>query len=72
MGIKTVGLDFIPVDRFGSQDFPCHRTLLGAKTMIIEGLDLENVEQGEYFLVCLPIKLKTPDGAWARAVLVKE
>jgi arylformamidase len=36
---------------------------------VIEGLDLRGVDHGEYFLVCLPLKVAGSDGAPARAVL---
>ena len=36
---------------------------------VIEGLDLSEVEPGEYELVCQPIKIERSDGAPARAIL---
>jgi arylformamidase len=36
---------------------------------VIEGLDLGEVEPGEYELICLPIKVHRSDGAPARAIL---
>ncbi|MBI3962477.1 MAG: cyclase family protein, partial [Deinococcus sp.] len=38
---------------------------------IIEGLDLSQVDPGEYFLACLPLRIKGGDGAPARAVLIQ-
>lgn len=69
-GVKTVGLDYITVDPFGSEDFPAHKTLLNNGVCIIECINLEHVEPGEYFLMCLPLKLTDTDGAPARAVLL--
>jgi kynurenine formamidase len=37
--------------------------LLGAGIWVIEGLDLSEVEPGEYELICLPIKVHRSDGA---------
>jgi arylformamidase len=37
----------------------------------LEGLDLRDVEPGEYDLVCLPLRLDGSHGAPARAVLVE-
>jgi len=71
-GVKTVGLDYITVDPYGCGDFPAHKTLLYNNVCIIECINLENVEPGEYFLMCLPLKLVGTDGAPARAVLLKE
>jgi kynurenine formamidase len=48
-----------------------HRALLGAGVWVIEGLDLSEVEPGEYELICLSIKVERSDGAPARAILRK-
>ena len=37
--------------------------------MIVEGLDLSEVEPGEYDMVCLPLRLAGADGSPARVVL---
>ena len=43
--------------------------LLGAGIWVIEGLELSEVELGEYELICLPVKIERSDGAPARAIL---
>ncbi len=68
-GIKLVGIDYLSVDRFGSTDFPAHRALLGAGVIVLEGLDLSEVEPGEYEMACLPLRIAGADGAPARVVL---
>ena len=70
-GIKLVGIDYLSVERFGSDDFATHITLLEREVVIVEGLDLRAVEAGDYELICLPLKIvsETGDGAPARAVL---
>lgn len=70
IGVKTVGLDYITVDPFGSTDFPAHNTFLRNEVVIIENINLEKVNEGEYTLICLPIKIKGADGAPARAILI--
>jgi arylformamidase len=45
--------------------------LLGAGTIVIEGLDLRNVEPGVYDMYCLPLRIVGSDGAPARVVLRK-
>lgn len=71
-GVKTVGLDYITIDPYGSLDFPAHKTLLYNNVCVIECINLENVEPGEYYLMCLPLKLVGTDGAPARAVLLNK
>ena len=68
-GIKLVGFDYLSIDRFGSSDYPAHRALLGAGVIVVEGLDLTEVEPGEYDMTCLPLRVAGGDGAPARVVL---
>jgi arylformamidase len=70
-GIKTLGLDYLSIEQFGSKTFAVHKLLLGRNMLIIEGLNLSAVEAGRYFLSCLPLKLLGVDGAPARAVLMR-
>lgn len=68
-GIKVVGIDYLSVEKFGIDEPETHLTLLGAGTVIVEGLDLREVEPGIYDMACLPLKVKDGDGAPARVVL---
>ena len=68
-GIKLVGIDYLSVDRYGSADFEAHHALLGAGVVIVEGLDLSEVEPGEYDMTCLPLRIQGGDGSPARVVL---
>ncbi len=68
-GIKLVGFDYLSIDRFGSAELPAHRALLGAGVVVLEGLDLSEIEPGEYELACLPLRIAGADGAPARVVL---
>jgi arylformamidase len=68
-GIKVVGIDYLSIEKFGDESFETHRVLLGAGTVIIEGLDLREIEPGDYEMICLPLKVKDGDGAPARVVL---
>ena len=69
--IKLVGIDYLSVEKFGSEDFATHITLLEKEVVIIEGLDLREVPAGDYELICLPLKYDggAGDGAPARTVL---
>src|SRR5215813_3764719 len=68
-GLKVIGIDYVSVDKFGDNEFPTHKTLLGEGVIVIEGLDLREVEPGYYEMFCLPLKIKDGDGAPARVVL---
>jgi arylformamidase len=71
IGAETVGVDYLSVEPFEDKEFNTHHTLLGADVVILEGLLLTDVEPGEYFLVCLPLKLVGSDGSPARAILMR-
>ena len=71
LNIKLVGIDYLSVEKFGSNDFATHKTLLEKEIVIIEGLDLREVPAGVYELICLPLKMVggMGDGAPARTIL---
>jgi arylformamidase len=70
-GIKLIGVDFLSVEQKGAEGHPTHHTLLKNGVVIIEGLNLGDVEPGEYTLACLPLRIKDGDGGPARAVLLR-
>ena len=67
-GVKLVGIDYLSVESVAG-DGEVHRTLLNNGVPILEGLNLAEVEPGEYELICLPLKIKGGDGAPVRALL---
>jgi arylformamidase len=69
-GVKLVGIDYLSISPYKNSR-PTHQALLAAKAIIIEGLNLSQVEPGEYQLICLPIKLGGAEGAPARTVLTR-
>jgi len=70
-GVRLVGVDYLSIEQFHSGHHKTHRTLLEKKIVIVEGLNLQDVQPGEYNLICLPLRLEGLDGAPARAVLVE-
>jgi len=68
-GIKVVGVDYLSVEVFRTPGAPAHHLLLGAGTIVIEGLNLRDVDPGVYEMLCLPLKVVGSDGAPARVVL---
>jgi arylformamidase len=70
-GIKLVGTDYLSIEKFHSGHHKTHLTLLSNDVIIVEGLTLSDVPEGDYELICLPLKIAdgSGDGAPARAVL---
>lgn len=71
LDVKLVGIDYLSVEKYQSGSYETHLSLLGKGVVIVEGLDLRAVPEGEYELICLPLKLAggAGDGAPTRAVL---
>ena len=68
-GVKLIGIDTPSVDLFESKDLPAHQRVLAHDMAILEGLVLEDVPQGMYELIALPLPLVGFDASPVRAVL---
>jgi arylformamidase len=70
-GILSVGIDSFSIEAFVC-DGSVHRKLLGNGCIIIELLDLSVVNEGDYEMAALPLRLAGLDGAPARVVLMQK
>ena len=70
-GVILFGTDTPSVDAFRSSEPLVHRTLLGAGLVLLENADLSAPPEGEYTLLCLPLRIAEGDGAPCRALLVR-
>ena len=66
--ISLIGMDYLSVQRYGDSSIT-HEILLGADTVVLEGLNLSDVQPGPYELICLPLRLVGAEAAPARAIL---
>lgn len=69
--VATVGIDYLSVENYYADNAVTHKLLLQNEIGIIEGLRLNDVQEGEYFLSCVPLKIEGADGSPVRAVLVE-
>lgn len=67
--IVGVGIDSLGIER-SQPKHETHKTLLGEGIVILEGLRLKDVEEGEYLLVAAPIKIASAEAAPVRALLI--
>ena len=67
--IALVGMDTPSVDPATSQDLPSHHLLLKHDLRVLENLVLDDVPEGDYELIALPLKLTQADASPVRAVL---
>lgn len=70
--IRLVGIDYLSVEGFNAPSHAVHDILLGNEVIAVEGLDLTEVDEGWWKLICLPTKLKGSDGSPARVVFRRE
>lgn len=71
-GLRLVGIDYLSVDRFGSEHHPTHLVLLPNNVVVLEGLNLSEVVPGRYHMVALPLNLQGVDGAPTRVILMDQ
>jgi arylformamidase len=69
IGINGVGIDALGIER-AQPEHETHKILFGADIIILEGLQLRDVEEGDYFLVAAPIYIAGAEGAPVRAFLI--
>ena len=69
--IKGVGIDSLGIER-AQPGHDTHIMLFEAGIVILEGLRLDKVDEGEYFLFAAPIKIKGVEAAPVRAVLIAD
>ena len=67
--IHLLGIDYLSVSLYKDPAEVVHRVLCGADMVLIEGLNLTDIEPGEYRVTCLPFKIAGSDGAPARVIL---
>ena len=71
-GASLVGIDYISIEKFGVDNFQSHLEVLGENVIVLEGINLENISEGIYTLMCLPLKLSGADASPVRAILIED
>lgn len=71
LGYELIGTDANTVEAPDS-DGTTHRSLLSKNIAILEGLNLENAHNGEYFLIAPPVRIDGAEASFARALLVDD
>lgn len=68
-GVDLIGIDTPSIDRVNSTDLPAHQAARLHGLIVLEGLQLDTVEPGDYELIALPLKLIDAEASPVRAVL---
>jgi len=69
LGVQLVGIDTASVDPATSADLDAHHQLLQHDMRVLENLVLDDVPEGDYELIALPLKLAHADASPVRAIL---
>jgi arylformamidase len=65
-----VGVDYLSVAQYADAA-EVHKILLSKEVVLLEGIRLHNVDEGEYELIALPVNIAGAEGAPVRAVLIE-
>ena len=68
-GVRLVGIDTASVDPAASKTLDAHQVLLRRDLRVLENLVLDEVAEGDYELLALPLRLVEADASPVRAVL---
>ena len=68
-GVRLVGIDTASIDPADSKTLDSHQVIRRRGLRVLENLVLDEVPEGDYELIALPLKLVTADASPVRAVL---
>jgi arylformamidase len=68
-GVRLVGIDTASIDPADSKSLDSHQVIRRRGLRVLENLVLDDVPEGDYELIALPLKLMTADASPVRAVL---
>ncbi|MDM0077756.1 arylformamidase [Variovorax sp. J2P1-59] len=69
LGVKLVGIDTASIDPADSKTLDSHQVIRRLDLRVLENLVLDEVPEGDYELIALPLKLVSADASPVRAIL---
>ena len=69
LGVLLIGIDSASIDPANSKTLDSHQTIRRRGLRVLENLLLDDVPEGDYELIALPLKFTTADASPVRAVL---
>jgi arylformamidase len=69
LGVTLVGIDTASIDPADSKTLDSHQVIRRMNLRVLENLVLDDVPEGDYELIALPLKLVSADASPVRAVL---
>jgi arylformamidase len=68
-GVQLIGIDSASIDPASSKTLDSHQVIRQRGLRVLENLLLDEVPEGDYELIALPLKLTTADASPVRAIL---
>ena len=68
-GVQLIGIDTASIDPADSKTLDSHQVIRRRDLRVLENLVLDDVPEGDYELIALPLKLMSADASPVRAVL---
>ncbi|MDQ3187462.1 MAG: hypothetical protein M3Q28_00970, partial [Pseudomonadota bacterium] len=68
-GVRLIGIDTPSLDPEQSKSLETHQRVRAHRMAILEGIVLDEVPEGDYELIALPLKIAGCDASPVRAVL---
>ncbi len=69
LGVKLIGIDTASIDPADSKPLLSHQVIRRRGLRVLENVVLDDVPEGDYELIALPLKLMTADASPVRAIL---
>jgi arylformamidase len=69
LGVRLVGIDTASIDPAASKTLDSHQVIRRRGLRVLENLVLDEVAEGDYELIALPLRLTTADASPVRAIL---
>ena len=69
LGVLLVGIDSASIDPADSKTLPSHQVIRQRGLRVLENLVLDDIPEGDYELIALPLKLMLADASPVRAIL---
>ena len=69
LGVKLIGIDSASIDPANSKTLDSHQVIRQRNMRVLENLQLDHIEEGDYELIALPLKLMSADASPVRAIL---
>ena len=70
--LTLIGIDYFSIKQRGSSDTRAHDLFLDHNVPILEAINLNNVSEGEYTLIALPLRFEGLEASPARVLLLSD